>query len=540
MVAQWQLWNTLYIGYVILVLSLLTFIRYEQPVSFKKTSSVAWKTGLHWIFLSFIPCSLMLGVTFFISTDVAATPLFWVLPLALYLLSFIVTFASKPLLSPGWVSRNTLFFLLFPLLGFVVGAHHLSVVFLISAHLIGFFMLALLCHGELVRLRPPVEGLTTFYFCLALGGVLAGLFNGLWAPRWLSHAYEYPLVMLLALFCVPITKPSKMSWAMPVLVVLLLIAGIFWPNALWGEWFRSHRVTEVIALSVILIWPGSRYRLFFCMLLLFVVVEGPWFKSVPILSQQRNFYGIKQVFSQQGVHVLLSQSTVHGFQVFSSEVKPVDGARAYYGSVFALVQQLQMEHPKLHSMVIGLGTGMMACQFRPEDKLKMVEIDEQVITMAQTPELFTYLRDCPPAVSLVKDDGLLAAMRAKNGRYDLWVLDAFNSDAIPVHLLTREAFHLYQQKITEDGVILVNISNRHLRLLPVLTGIGHELDMIVLHKSQPANYSAGQLPSEWALLTRNERLANDIIQTLGWRFVADMDSVIWTNDYSNIVSLLKW
>ena len=275
------------------------------------------------------------------------------------------------------------------------------------------------------------------------------------------------------------------------------------------------------------------------MAILFVFIFMPWFKSTEVLSQQRNFYGVKQVFSMAGTHVLLSQSTIHGFQVLLDE-NPTDGARAYYGAVFPVVQRLQALHQPLNVMVLGLGTGIMACQFRAQDRLTMVEIDEQVIDIASNPKLFTYLRDCPPHMSLIKNDGLLAVTQAADASYELLVMDAFSSDAIPVHLLTVEAFALYKQKISSNGVILVNISNRHLRVLPVLTGAGRELDMIVLHKSQAANNSLGQLASEWAILTTNDRLADSLMAEEGWRFVADAETQLWTNDYSNLIPLLKF
>ncbi len=543
---QFYGWNAIYLVYLGVVSYLLFSVRYEliaEPLS--KAIKIPWMQRLSWVFLSFIPCSLMLGVTFYICTDVAATPLFWVLPLTLYLLSFVLTFASKPIIPHAWVVKNTLVVLVFPILGFILGANQLHALQLIGAHLLGFFMLALLCHGELVRSRPPAHQLTTFYFCLSLGGVLAGLFNGLVAPRLFTHADEYPLVLLLALLCIPMTKkrsitaPSTRHWTIPVSVFVLLLCHYFLPENTWGQWLQAQHVLEILALALIMIWPGSVYRLFFCMAMLFIFIFMPWFKPTQILSQQRNFYGVKQVFSQKGAHVLLSQSTVHGFQV-ELDKHPVDGARAYYGAVFPVVQQLQAVYQPLHAMVLGLGTGLMACQFREQDKLTMVEIDEQVIDIAKNNRLFTYLRDCPPQTSLIKDDGLLAVARAADASYELLVMDAFNSDAIPVHLLTLEAFALYKQKITSDGVILVNISNRHLRVLPVLTGAARELDLIVLQKSQPANNRLGQFPAEWALLTTNERLASYLLGKLGWRFVADAETQLWTNDYSNLIPLLKW
>jgi hypothetical protein len=578
---QFYGWNAIYFVYLGFLLFLMFFVHYEPIAqSAEKSIKIAWSRLSYWVFLSFIPCSLMLGVTFYISTDVAATPLFWVLPLALYLLSFVVTFARNPIISHDFVVRNTLVVLVFPILGFILGANQITALQLIGANLAGFFMLALLCHGELVRNRPEARQLTTFYFCLSLGGVFAGLFNGLLAPRIFSHAYEYPLVLLLALLCMPrahqpssnlqhqITgqeplicpagtfSPNKgrrekggryleglirREWFFPSLTLGLLLLSYFIPSSdsgLW-HWVKDSHSVEIVALSVIVVFCANTRTLFLSMAILFMFIFLPWFKSTQVLTQQRNFYGVKQVFSMTGTHVLLSQSTVHGFQVLLDK-NPNDGARAYYGAVFPVVQRLQAIHESLHAMVLGLGSGIMACQFRPQDKLTMIEIDEQVIAIASNPQLFTYLRDCPSQVSLIKNDGLLAVTNAADKSYDLLVMDAFSSDAIPVHLLTVEAFALYKQKIIPDGVILVNISNRYMRLLPVLTGAGRELDMIVLHKVQAANNALGQFASEWAILTSNERLASSLMTEAGWRFVADVNTQVWTNDYSNIIPLLKW
>ena len=549
-ILQFHAWNIIYLVYLSLIFWILFAVSYKPVVRTALTAvHIECSKKIIWVFLSFVPCSLMLGVTFYISTDIAATPLFWVLPLALYLLSFVVTFATRPIISHAFVVRYTLVVLAFPILGFIIGANQIQAAPLIIANLSGFFMLALLCQGELVRSRPSVEKLTTFYFCLALGGVLAGVFNGIVAPRLFDHAYEYPLVILLALLCVPMNRVDSSGvkevtlkglgiWAMPILVFGLLITNYCLLNVSELNWFKAHHVLDIFVLGLILICCRNTYSLFFSMLVLFVFVFMPWFKPTEVLAQQRNFYGVKQVFSEAGAHVLMSQSTLHGFQL--QDETPTDGARAYYAPVYSVVQRLQALYQPLHAMVLGLGTGIMACQFREQDSLTMVEIDEQVITIASNPRLFTYLRDCPPKTRLVKDDGLMAATRAADLSLQLLVMDAFNSDAIPVHLLTIEAFTLYKQKITPDGVILVNITNRHLRVLPVLTAAGRELDMIVLHKIQAGNNRLGQFPSEWALLTMNEQLAGRLLGEPGWRFVTDAETQLWTNDYSNLIPLLKW
>ena len=535
---QFNGWNIVYLLYLAALCYLLFGVRYHSFIQQGiRPVKIAYSRYALWVFLSFVPCSLMLGVTFYISTDVAATPLFWVLPLSLYLLSFIVTFAKKPIISHAWVVRNVLVFMVFPILGFVCGPYQIHVMSLMIGHLLGFFMLALLCHGELVRMRPEPQKLTAFYFCLALGGVFAGMFNGIMAPRLFLSAYEYPLVILLGLLCIPIPR-VKNYWVIPSIIGLLLLS-LFLPDNNWGYGLRSHHVLEILSLCLIMVWPGSRINLFFGMTLILLVVLMPWFKPIKMLSQQRNFYGIKQVFLQDGAHALMSQSTLHGFQVLQDE-KQTNGAIAYYGPVFPVVQQLQALYQPLHAMVIGLGAGTLACQFREQDKLTMVEIDQQVIDIASDPNLFSYLHDCPPNTALIKDDGLLAASKVPDASYQLLVMDAFSSDAIPIHLLTLEAFQLYQKKMMPDGVILVNLTNRHLNVLPVVTAAGRQLDMIVLHQLHVGNAKLGQFPSEWALLTTNKRLAAHLMRQENWHFVADAKSAWWTNDYSNLLPLLKF
>ena len=538
---QFYMWTIVYLVYLALLFLLLFMVPYApKPLATSTRVSTTWSQRGSWVFLSFVPCSLMLGVTFYISTDIAATPLLWVLPLALYLLSFMLTFAQKPLIAHAWVVRHALLFLVCPILSFIIGSHQFYVQVLMIIHLFVFFMLALLCHGELVRCRPPALQLTSFYLCLSVGGVLAGLFNGLLAPRLFSHAYEYPLMILFVLFCIP--KEAlvlRKSQLMPAGVLIVLLLSHWLPDHSWLDRLKTYHLFEIFALIAIVRWPGSTLRVFIGMSILFACIFLPFFNPTAVLTQQRNFYGIKHVFSQAGAHVLMSQSTIHGFQIYK-DTHPNNGAHAYYGAVLPVVQGLQAVHQPLHAMVLGLGTGLMACQFRAEDQLTMVEIDQQMIDIATNPSLFTYLRDCPPRTALIKEDGLLAVSQTKDASYDLLVMDAFNSDAVPVHLLTMEAFSSYKQKITEDGAILVNITNRHLALLPVLNGAGRALDMIVLYSAQPANHRLGQFAAEWVLLTTNMHLASGLMGKQGWRFVTDGPSQLWTNDYSNIMPLLKF
>ncbi|KTD46490.1 fused MFS/spermidine synthase [Legionella quateirensis] len=536
---QFHLWSIGYLAYLLLLLFVLYSARYK-PLEHQRadTKALPWRSMLYWVFLSFIPCSLMLGVTLYISTDVAATPLFWVLPLALYLLTFVVTFTTKPLISNDWIKRNCIFFLVFTILGYILKANQVHVWQVILANLASFFVLALLCHGQLFQRRPEAKLLTLFYFCLALGGVLAGLFNGILAAHLFNQIYEYPLAILLSLFVLPLSNYSK-DWWVPLVVTCLLLLHYFIPQINWYAGFSTFQVTAILALIVIVVGYKSKVSLILSLFILFAFLYSPIFFDKNILLQQRNFFGVKQVLVKENTHVLVSQSTVHGFQLLG-EKKPISGFRAYYGAIKPVVEDMQKEFHSMSVTILGLGAGTMVCQFRETDQLTVIEIDQQVIDLAENPKLFTYLRDCSPSVKIIRDDGRLALNKIPDGSQQLIILDAFNSDAIPVHLMTLEAFTLYKKKLKDDGVILVNLSNRHLHLLPVVNSVSRSLDMMLLNLVHKGDPKLGQFDSEWALLTMNQPLALQLMKGTGWRFVSDNNQFLWTDDYSNLIPMLKW
>ncbi|MGQ3888857.1 spermidine synthase [Legionella sp. CNM-1927-20] len=535
---QYKFWR---IGFTI-YLVLLTVILLIVPFSYASKTSVkqnfiSFTQLASWIGYSFVPCSLMLGVTFYISTDIAATPLFWVVPLALYLVSFIITFAQKPIVSHQWITNNALIFAVFPILAFIIGPTNLSSLLLITIHLVGFFVIALLCHGELIRRRPNTSQLTSFYLCIALGGVLAGLFNGVLAPRIFNGPYEYPLVFALSFLCFPI--PMRGFNKVPIIIVALLIGSYLLSNIPWLSWLRKYCIAEIFSLFIIFTWTRSRLNLCLSILILFIFIFSPWFKRLPILTQQRNFYGIKQVVKIPNGHALISQSTVHGFQLFNTPTAML-GATSYYGPPASIIHLLQQQYPSLRAMIIGLGTGTMVCQFRASDSVEVVDIDEQVINIANNPHFFTYLQNCSAKPVLTQGDGRLVLRQRAKASLDLLVIDAFSSDAIPTHLLTYEAFQLYKQTLSENGLLLVHISNRHLNLLPVLTAMGQKLDWIVLNNNDLGEPKKGQLSSQWVLLTSNEPFAATVVRNLaGWKLVTNQKTMLWTDNYSNIIPLLK-
>lgn len=537
---QFHFWSIGYIIYVCILFFLFFTHRY-RPLK-QETAALSpwpWKSMFQWVFLSFVPCSLMLGVTLYITTDVAATPLFWVLPLALYLLTFILAFRSKPVLSFEWLARNCMMFLVFTILGFILNAVQIRAWQSILFNLLSFFILAMLCHRQLFLIRPKPQLLTLFYFCLALGGVLAGVFNGILAPHLFNQIYEYPLAILLSVFALPaISVSKKVKWVIPLSVLGVLLLRYCLPSMHLPGGFSTFQLSSILALILIVVWSQSKMSLFVSMFLLFAFIFAPELQSDKILVQKRDFYGVKKVVDANGTHALISQSTVHGLQYM--EQKPPNGSSSYYGAIKPIIESLQQKWQSLPVTIIGLGIGTMACQFRATDRLNVIEIDEQVIELANNTQLFSYLRDCLPKIELIKNDGRLAVEKLPDASQKLLVIDAFNSDSIPVHLLTLEAFTLYREKISEDGVILVNLSNRHLQLLPVITAAGRSLDLMVFYLVDKGVASLGQFSSEWALLTMNQELIAKLMQGTHWRFVANDQQFLWTDDYSNLIPLLKW
>jgi spermidine synthase len=293
----------------------------------------------------------------------------------------------------------------------------------------------------------------------------------------------------------------------------------------------------VIALGLIVCARQSKLYLFLSMTILFGLIFIPVFKEKHILLQERNFYGVKQVVEYRDAHALVSQSTVHGIQFID---KPMTGKESYYAPPKDIIGLMGDQVKAMSATLIGLGAGTMLCQFRKTDHVTVIEIDQQVIDIAKNPDLFTYLRDCPPHVEIFKNDGRLELKNMADASQQVLILDAFNSDAIPTHLLTIEALKLYKKKITRDGCIMVHLSNRHLELLPVLNAAGNLLNLQVYSLTDKGNLEAGQFPSKWALLTANQTLLAQLKST-EWHFSDNRaPQFLWTDDYSNIVPLLKW
>ncbi len=437
---------------------------------------VDWRQRFTWIALAFVPSSLMLGVTTYIATDIASAPLFWVVPLALYLLSFIIAFARHRLLPQsvtlkaqaiGILAVSTLVVLV------LIFARGGSVLLVASVHLLTFFVTAIVCHSELARRRPGVEGLTGFYFCMSIGGAAGGIFNALIAPVAFTSDYEYYLALAAACALRGFIAPAKFNARDAVFPLLLglAVAMVAYRSGGSNGLSLTGRLAILVPASVALYsfaaGPGA----------------SPW--ALPLSSAVRCWCRIRSMCctpSAASSASTKSNASRTAPRPRSSTAPPcmapsspppacADAPLAYYARSGPVGQALALAGPRHQVGVIGLGTGALACYRRPGEDWTFFEIDAAVVRIARDPRYFHYLEDCGGGTRILLGDGRLSLKGMPDRHFDLLVVDAFSSDAVPVHLLTREAMSLYLRKLKPHGIVLFNISNEYLDLRPVLATV---------------------------------------------------------------------
>jgi len=522
-----------------------------------------WRQRLRWIVLAFVPSSLMIGVTTALTTDVPAIPLFWVLPLALYLISFVLVFAKRPPISHEWLIRREPFFILAALIP-VVSQVKMPLVVLLPIYLLGLFVVAMVCHGELARSRPKVDRLTEFYLWISVGGVIGGIFNSLVAPLVFRSVLEFPLVLIVAALLRPAIDVQPMTgtkllwakrkdWLLPLALGLCMTAIFLWIAHLG---LKPSRALNILLFGYATLWCLSfgKRPLRFAMgvtalFLASLLYEGSFGR---ILHTERSFFGVSRVTNDVTgrFRYLFHGGTVHGIQ-------SLDPARsreplAYYtrsgpaGEIFR-AEQARMPHADV--AVIGLGAGALACELGPQQSLTYYEIDPTVVRLAQNPEYFTFLSQCAPRTNVILGDARLKLRDAPDGHYGLIVLDAFSGDTIPMHLVTREALALYLRKLAPGGVLAFHISNLYLQLSPTLAALADDARLVDFTEDDTAvsqqEIDDGKFPSKWVVMARSEAdvaaLSQDVSSPARWvRVQARPNARVWTDDYSNLLSIIKW
>ena len=507
---------------------------------------------LRWVALSFVPSSLVLGVTTYFTTDLAPIPLLWVVPLALYLLTFIVVFSPRAEMESIHRGMVAVFPIMVLLVVFTIVARVREPLGpLVALHLAGFFVAAMVCHGELARDRPEPARLTEFYLWVAVGGVLGGAFNALVAPVAFNGLLEYPIAIVLACLLRPRLTRALRSRRDRVLDLALPVALAVGATALLvlvqsGDQFSAAAGgLGVIVLSLALCLYFARDPTRFGLGVAALLVAGGWAigSADSVLYRERSFFGIYEVRTGEELPArnrLIHGTTLHGAQTFDGSQPPAPST--YYhptGPIGQLFEGPASGRLSSRVAVLGLGAGTIACHARPRDRWTFYEIDPTAERIARDPRLFTYLRDCPARSDVVLGDGRLSIARARPGEFGLIFADAFSSDAIPVHLLTREAVAVYLSKLRPEGLLIFNVTNRYLDLNPVLGALAQERGLACVAASDSATEGAdrkGKTASAWVVMARAQRHLGALVGDSRWqgcRRAAPGD--VWTDDFSNIL-----
>jgi len=523
------------------------------PSDKAETQAIGAKRLLMWVLLAAVPSSLMLSVTSFISTDIAAIPLMWIVPLALYLVTFIIAFSSKPVLSSRFVEWLQPFLVILLCITFVstLGRTGSNSFFVLLLHLAVFFVCALVCHFELMRLRPPPRFLTAFYLALSFGGVLGGAFNVLVAPFAFNDVYEYPIGLVLVCLLRPKSRQTvSLQESLFVFSVGLIVLAVMAWYFLGGDGNVSTVLEDFVfkaflVLGVLFLFAVRHDSVSYAggVAVFLLVTIG---SSSSLLYLERSFFGVVRVrdIQDKGVRMLEHGTTVHGVQALdqAQKLEPLS-YYSHFGGMGEVLLSLEARKPDAKVGVIGLGTGSLACYGTDKWHYTFYEIDPVVVKVASDPALFSYLTGCGRPYDIIIGDGRLEIGKAPDGTYDVIVLDAFSSDVIPLHLLTKEAMNLYLSKLAEDGILVLHLSNRYFDLAPVVTAMARELGLTSLVRLSSAGEIEGtKLPYTASIVAAVSREPKDLAALAskdGWKPIpVDPSLRSWTDDYSNLLSTL--
>ena len=567
---QYQSWR---VGFVVLVTLVCVIALILKPLENASglsdeaerdvQNSVSIIRRLRWLALAFAPSSLMIGVTTYITADVAAVPLLWVIPLALYLLTFVLAFTRNRFASAAVLNRPLIVAALVVTLILASGATEPPWI-LILANLGFFFIAALICHSQLANDRPAVTHLAEYYLWIAIGGALGSVFNVLIAPLLFSSVVEYPLAIVIACMLVRPAAPSldetadkRSSFGVPNKYL-----DVAYP-------FGLYLLTVSLALVVTHVRPGSSIVNLLIVLGIPLILINHFFRKRPIrlglglcavmlasvyytgqtdrtLHVARNFFGTTRVTTNatSTINSLFSGNTVHGRQ-FADQSRRCEPLSYHHengplGQVMAVYNAAPANG---HVAVIGLGVGAMAAYSQPAQEWTFYELDPDVINLARNSQHFTYLQHCARgAMNVIEGDARLNLQNAPDDHYGLIVLDAFSSDAIPIHLVTQQALDLYLSKLADGGMMAFHISNRSLNLKPVLGDLAASRNLICIafDDLQPGPFEAKD-PSQWVVMARSAPEISNLSINSQWQQLEGRKGVrVWSDDFSNILRAIRW
>ena len=527
------------------------------------SANISWTERVSWVALSFIPSALLVAFTTFLTTDIASAPFLWVLPLAFFLLTFVLVFREVPIIShAGLVDRQPLAAALAIFGTASVNGSNWYIGLLGGTA--AFVMTSLVAHRELYLRRPAASNLTEFYLWMSFGGVLGGMFSALAAPQIFTSIFEFPLIVALGLLARPafVKVFAKEKTAIRPelrLAIIMLAAGIavlaivdqVIAHGLISGHFKLRIVTIAILIGATFVF---RNRILmqtsaFALMLAVAAILPEGGGSTHVV---RSFFGVHRIVdSPDGTfRQLMHGTTTHGARrLLSDSGQPLSEIvpATYYYAQAPMVRSVDIARDHvvagqgLRAGVVGLGAGAIACAARSGDTWRFYEIDQAVVDIARDPQQFGFLSHCQPQAGIVVGDARLSLAHENAGAFDYLLIDAFSSDAIPTHLMTAEAFRLYLSKLAPSGVLAIHISNRHLDLAPVvaagLATIPGTKSVLVI--DNPANPGYDTAPSRVVLVSRDEAVLKSALALSGAGQLEPTASVpAWTDDYSDIFSAL--
>lgn len=438
-----------------------------------------------------IPSSLLLGVTSYLTTNIANVPLFWMVPLGLYLLTFIIAFSNVKSIFQNIHNFVYAAAIITSLILLILPKVALPTYLIVLLHLSAFFIIALKCHREVVLLRPATSDLGEFYLWLALGGVLGGIFNALLSPMLFTHLFEYPLMLCLA--------------------TLVLI--------------RKR-------LRLALIPTAS-----FLMCLVFIIDNSPL-----VLHSERNFFGTVEVVrtSDHRLNYLRHGKMIHGLEI--PELSGKGNPAEYYGPITEIFAAARKNTHELNIGVAGLGAGILACHANSSDMLRFYEINPTVVSIASNQAYFTFLHHCPPAAGIAVGDARILLQQEPDKGFDLLVIDVFSGDAIPTHMITKEALELYLTKLKPRGVIAINITNQRLDLEPIIKNVADSLRLhSLIRRNWTYVWNGSGFTSHWVMISKDKKDLALLDLNPNWQTLNNNGTkVVWSDDFSNIASAFRW
>jgi SAM-dependent methyltransferase len=554
---QSWLWTGIYALLVLLVAACALTVPAQAVEAVPEESAPAptRREIAHWIALAAVPSGLMLSTTTHLTTDIVAIPLLWVLPLGLYLLSFVIAFATRRGPATFMIVLAPLVILIAGGLAFAGGTN--SPLFSVTLGLLLLFTIAVALHSEMFRLRPAVGHLTQFYLAMSFGGMLGGLFCAIVAPLLFDWAYEHPLLILAAALLVPQfplaywpkSLTRLLSVALPVLAFTLSYAA---DHGWLGRDGRIAMVGSIVVSLIALACLGRRWPFTACLAALMLSYNG-W-STLEMSTQNartRSYFGIYEVSTRYDgtARTLTHGTTLHGIQNLEPGLETLPTSyyarRSGVGLALTNADALFGAHPRIG--VVGLGSGTLSCYARPNQAWTFFEIDPAMVQVART--RFTFLSQCAPQVRIVLGDARLSLARQPANSIDILAVDAFSSDAVPMHLLTREALQVYGRAVQRNGIVLFHISNRYLDLKPVIADLaarGGWTASMLQYVPEEEEEVLNATISVWIALSRNPRTI-DRLQALSgddsiyWETVQPKPGFAgWSDDHASILPIINF